>query len=81
MFSWIPLKTFGAPEDGSTLSGWNIDDLLADEQGLEEAARHWSELSRDRPYVRINATAEGMESEAQWIQDNLCKVVDRVTRA
>lgn len=77
VFSWIPLNVAKHTDERPVMSSWSIDKLLADEQRLEEAARHWNQLDRERACPGASAAAEDLEDEACWIQDSLKTVLDR----
>jgi hypothetical protein len=77
VFAWMPLRATAAAEEATSVPNWNIDELCANEQAMEEAAEHWRALSEGRPLVNSHAaTEEELEAEAFWIQNSLKVVLD-----
>jgi hypothetical protein len=40
VFAWTPLCATAATEEATVAPNWNIEKLYADEQAIEEAAKH-----------------------------------------
>ena len=78
VFAWTPLNDVAVSEEATAVPNWNIDRLCADEQAMREAGKRWHMLCEGRPLIEAqSATAEELEAEANWLQDNLKAVLDR----
>ena len=78
VFAWTPLNDVAVSKEATAVPNWNIDRLCADEQAMREAGKRWHMLCEGRPLIEAqSATAEELEAEANWLQDNLKAVLDR----
>ncbi|KAI7702346.1 hypothetical protein KC353_g14803, partial [Hortaea werneckii] len=77
IFSWSPLSSQASGLEARPMSSWNIDELCADKERLEQAADHWKQISESRRHVSAESMEEDLEAEAQWIQDSLTCVLNR----
>jgi len=63
---------------GTQVIGWNLAAMLQEDK--EQAEKLWRERARGRGFLGAESTGDNIESEAEWCQEALGKVLDATAK-
>jgi hypothetical protein len=63
---------------GTQVVGWNLAAIL--QEDVEVAEELWREQAKERADLGVESTGDEVESEAEWCQDALSKVLDTTAK-
>jgi ribonuclease HI len=68
------------PSHKKEITGWKIDDLLADSLAKDQAAAAWAQASIQRSILSRQSSIEDLSAEACWIQDTLSSILNQFAK-